>query len=171
MAKKRYKNYQEYLESDEWTNLKEEYKKVFNSCSCNVCGMPDDLHDEVFNYHHFRYPKDWNNDSIDNLLYVCKKCHDWIHDHEAIEHGSNDTNLREYLQLVISLHYIESFSENDFAYELYHLSECFLEFDLIFRNTIPYAILVDGKMIAHRELSQAVYRRQKARLASGGNSE
>jgi len=94
MSRKKFKDYGDYLNSNEWKSIKDDYNKNENSDMCLCCGNEFD-EDFKPNYHHFKYPKDWNDDSWENLIVVCSGCHDLIHVH--IEHNSDDISLRTYL--------------------------------------------------------------------------
>ena len=94
MPNKKFKDYQDYLSSNEWKSVKEDYDKNEQSSVCLCCGAEFD-EDFKPNYHHFKYPKDWNDDSWENLIIVCNSCHGLIH--KYIEHDSDDISLRTYL--------------------------------------------------------------------------
>jgi len=65
-------NYKEYLQSDKWKKLRAEARKKAKK-KCELCGG------EPKNVHHVKYPKCLENDCLDNLLVVCKKCHNKLH--------------------------------------------------------------------------------------------
>lgn len=73
---KQYEDYDDYLKSKEWANIKND----FYDCSdisygvCFLCYNSDNLQ-----LHHWRYPKNWANDSYKNLMEVCDVCHEVIH--------------------------------------------------------------------------------------------
>ncbi len=75
-------DYEEYLKSDQWKKLIEEaYVKAGGSCS--LCwGKPEAVH-------HIKYPKDLKDDDLDNLIAVCKRCHDILHGIPTKEEKSN----------------------------------------------------------------------------------
>jgi len=64
--------YQDYLKSNEWKNLRMQAltKRGF---TCEFCG------EDARIVHHVRYPKDFSDDSLKNLVVVCKRCHDLCH--------------------------------------------------------------------------------------------
>ena len=39
-----------------------------------------DADDEPMVLHHWRYPKDWNDDSHENLILISCRIHQWLHD-------------------------------------------------------------------------------------------
>ena len=100
-ARVQYKDYADYLKSDKWASVKQDYRDHEQTEVCLCCG--DDFKDEglIINYHHFKYPKDWNNDSWENLIVVCEGCHTNIHD--SYDHGSNQSSIRDYMLRMIWL--------------------------------------------------------------------
>jgi hypothetical protein len=76
MARK-FKNYQDYLKSDKWSEVKEDYANINNHKYCALCESDEDLQ-----HHHFNYPKDWNDDSHENIIKICNDCHDLAHESE-----------------------------------------------------------------------------------------
>jgi len=72
-----YENYQDYLKSDKWKNVKKDYdKNVFkrNPKTCACCGWH-----VSGEYHHFKYAKNWNADTWQNIIYLCSHCHKRMH--------------------------------------------------------------------------------------------
>ena len=65
-----YKEYQQYLKSDYWRNIRR--GKIKNR-PCQVCGRYENLH-----LHHLKY-KDLGNENLGRLRIVCKTCHKIIH--------------------------------------------------------------------------------------------
>lgn len=72
--KKKYKDYADYLKSDKWKQVKEDYADNNDHLYCALCGG-----DEKLQHHHFSYPKDWNDDSHLNIIKICGGCHDIAH--------------------------------------------------------------------------------------------
>jgi len=65
-------DYHEYLKSKEWKELRlRAYKRAHHQCE--LCKRP------AAAVHHVKYPKQYPNDSIENLLVVCKRCHNLVH--------------------------------------------------------------------------------------------
>lgn len=65
--------YHEYLKSPEWEELRTA-AYVRAGGKCELCGG------DAAAVHHVRYPKNLKEeDSLDNLVVVCKKCHDRLH--------------------------------------------------------------------------------------------
>jgi hypothetical protein len=95
----KYATYQDYLKSDKWEKVKQEYRgQPLYDESCFLCYAKDHL-----NLHHWRYPKDWNKDSFTNIILVCHACHYSIHNtklsHDS--HHYNDGELYKYLSHLI----------------------------------------------------------------------
>lgn len=68
-------NYKQYLQSDEWKFLRQLVIDKQEG-QCSKCGR------DITEVHHITYPKRWNEDSPDNLIGLCGKCH-------MEEHGIN----------------------------------------------------------------------------------
>jgi 5-methylcytosine-specific restriction endonuclease McrA len=68
MAGLRKLEYQDYMQSLAWTELRE---KALASAGyrCEKCGA------EVREAHHIKYPKDFSMDTVENLQALCKACH------------------------------------------------------------------------------------------------
>jgi hypothetical protein len=64
--------YSEYLKSPSWKKLRKLAYQRSNH-SCDFCG------NEAVAVHHVKYPKKYNEDCLDNLIVVCKKCHELTH--------------------------------------------------------------------------------------------
>ena len=71
--KRRYRSYKSYLRSPQWRSIQKEYHKVHKNKLCVVSGL------KGRDMHHWRYEKDWNDDSYKNLIFVTREVHDWIH--------------------------------------------------------------------------------------------
>ena len=66
------KKYQEYLDSFEWKQLRvKAYERAGHKCE--LC------RNEAGAVHHIKYPKDFSDDELSNLLVVCNVCHDKLH--------------------------------------------------------------------------------------------
>lgn len=64
--------YKDYLQSEKWKELRKKARKRAKG-KCELCGgVP-------FNVHHVTYPKNLERDCLDNLLVICKKCHNKLH--------------------------------------------------------------------------------------------
>lgn len=65
-------DYQDYLNSDEWKELrKQAYRRSKNRCElCN---------NTAHSVHHIKYPKHYSQDKLKNLLVVCDSCHNKLH--------------------------------------------------------------------------------------------
>lgn len=65
-------NYQQYLESDEWVGLRERaYERAGGKCE--LCSQ------DAGAVHHVRYPKDFRQDKLANVIVVCNLCHRKLH--------------------------------------------------------------------------------------------
>ena len=99
-------NYEEYLLSDKWERIKSDFmdNSDYAKDVCFFCMSRDGLQ-----CHHWRYPKDWDNDSYKNLILLCSCCHSTAHkiEHDKMLHNSymfedNSTyNLVRYLSYII----------------------------------------------------------------------
>jgi len=83
--KKQFKDYQDYLASPEWKALKDEFYNKYEGFNnvCQISGRTIDKSNDNGDYmclHHWQYPSDWSNDSIENIILVCNDTHNWIHD-------------------------------------------------------------------------------------------
>jgi len=65
--------YKNYLKSDEWKKLKQEtIDRDGGRCrKCHGCYCQE--------VHHIKYPKDFKDDCLENVISVCSKCHKEIH--------------------------------------------------------------------------------------------
>ena len=68
-------NYNEYISSVSWSNLRKEAleRDGFRCRFCNEGGSEVPL-----DVHHRNYPKYWDEDCLDNLTTLCRNCHDII---------------------------------------------------------------------------------------------
>jgi hypothetical protein len=83
MSKK--EEYKKYIESDVWKKLrKKAYKRAKNKCE--LCGKPAEC------VHHIKYPKNFSEDELDNLLVCCRKCHEKQH---GIKDGGEELLIKE----------------------------------------------------------------------------
>ncbi len=70
---KKWANYEEYLQSAEWKALREEAKERAGRM-CENCGANANLV-----VHHWRYPDLLTHDDLENLVTLCRPCHDDLH--------------------------------------------------------------------------------------------
>lgn len=69
------KKYKEYLNSNEWKQLKErKSKKRQGAKKCIACNSRADL-----NLHHMLYRKNWNDTEPYDTCWLCKRCHGVFH--------------------------------------------------------------------------------------------
>ena len=73
-------DYQNYLNSPGWAALRAAAYRRAGS-RCELCGK------EAEAIHHIKYPKNYSEDTMDNLLAVCKRCHMKLHgiDQESLK--------------------------------------------------------------------------------------
>lgn len=92
-----YSNYQDYLKSDKWEEVRADHLNKTKCQDCSFCLSSEDIQ-----YHHWRYESNWNNDSYKNILPVCGSCHKNIHNHNPEESWNEKDNSLENLKLYIS---------------------------------------------------------------------
>lgn len=73
-------NYQEYLESPEWRTLRRQ-RLVMDNGECVLCGAT------AQEIHHRRYPENYGDETVDDLVSLCHECHSNFH-------GTGCFNLR-----------------------------------------------------------------------------
>jgi hypothetical protein len=85
--KKQFANYQEYLKSDKWAKVKADFYNWYheNICDEKQCEVSMIGDADQYDLHHWQYPKDWNDDSFENLVLVSHKTHEIIHKYHNIE--------------------------------------------------------------------------------------
>ena len=66
------RGYKDYLKSGAWAKLRAKALDRANG-QCEFCG------DVGMAVHHVRYPKAFKDDHVDNLVVVCKDCHELSH--------------------------------------------------------------------------------------------
>ena len=73
--------YQEYLDRTAWKVLRLlVFTRDGNCCQRQLfetfekCGRTDNLHG-----HHIKYPSDWGQDCMDNIVTLCADCHEEVH--------------------------------------------------------------------------------------------
>jgi len=99
--------YAQYLLSNKWQKIKDDFLEFSTTRGGNICFLcysRDNLQ-----LHHWRYPKNWNNDSYKNLIQLCNCCHNTVHsiEHTKMLHNSylfdtnSDEDLVKYLSWVI----------------------------------------------------------------------
>jgi hypothetical protein len=90
------KNYQDYLNSDEWKELRAKaYSRANNRCE--LCA------NDAQAVHHIQYPKDFKDDDTANLLVVCNICHDKLHGKNLDVPAFNEEGLRQRKLLIKAL--------------------------------------------------------------------
>ncbi len=73
---KRRKAYAEYLNSDKWKEKRAERLKI-DGYRCRLCGTGKNLV-----IHHVTYVRFGNEDVIQDLITLCKKCHNRVHQND-----------------------------------------------------------------------------------------
>ena len=74
-------DYDKYIESDEWKETREE-RKFLDGYKCRFCGSAMNLV-----VHHTTY-ENVPNEDMDDLLTLCKTCHNELHKYDRIRKGS-----------------------------------------------------------------------------------
>jgi len=77
--KVKYKDYADYLKSDKWKQVKQDYYKNEQISTCLRCSTDLKQKGVKSHHHHFNYPSDWNDDTWENLIIVCEECHNELH--------------------------------------------------------------------------------------------
>ena len=98
----KYKNYEEYLKSDEW-KAKAEARKQIDNNRCVMCESMGTNFNKL-NCHHISYRNIFHEDIETDLVTVCDSCHKAIHkmmnritNVETNQRGWNDT-LTDYVK-------------------------------------------------------------------------
>ena len=81
----RKEEYYKYLKSDEWKLLRATALDRSDGF-CQFCGQP------ATQVHHVKYPKKYGDENPDNLIPVCKKCHEVSHGIQEKDEMSNLKN-------------------------------------------------------------------------------
>ena len=92
-------NYEDYLLSDKWQEVKQRYKELPNYDEvCFLC-----FNTEHLQHHHWRYERDWNNDRPENLIMLCYECHHQVHQTDLFHNSHNyrPDELHKYLSHLI----------------------------------------------------------------------
>jgi 5-methylcytosine-specific restriction endonuclease McrA len=85
-----YKQYSRYINSAEWKSLRNQVIKR-DKGTCQKCGSKSFL-----TVHHFSYPQNLGNETLDTLITWCEDCHN-IHHGGKSKHRTNDgTSKRRY---------------------------------------------------------------------------
>ena len=80
--RKTWDSYAEYLKSTEWESIRKDVK-LRDRDACRSCRKEEDLQ-----CHHWRYPKNWDDDSSENVVLLCKACHEELHPEKQASNGS-----------------------------------------------------------------------------------
>lgn len=83
-------NYKDYLKTRHWLKLRAEFKQKTKVKRCVMCG-----YDKMLNIHHTTY-ENLGNETIDDLVYLCKYCHYKLHNSV----GTIDTKVLKELRTV-----------------------------------------------------------------------
>ncbi len=108
-----YKDYNEYLESPKWKQVKADFFRNYEGSTeiCQVSGMPRRnpwfKKDQELHLHHWKYPSDLNDDSWTNLILIHHCVHRFLHgkkeftiDYHSEFKGREDINTRtKYVQV------------------------------------------------------------------------
>jgi len=100
----------DYIKSPMWKNLRRSFyrnyigKKMICQVSLSkIIGAPE--------LHHIRYPMEWADDSIDNIIMVSRGSHQWIHDNLLKRDYDTKEQALNHIQF-------EYFKQNDARAEL-----------------------------------------------------
>lgn len=137
--KVKYKDYADYLKSDKWKQVKADYAAMNEHKNCVLCDG-----DKSLQHHHWTYPNDWYNDSFNNLIKVCKKCHDLIHSDDQVQYLS----ILDFMSDMISI-----IRSNE------HENGIVIGQDDVLRPALQVLDVVETKNITNKE-AQSVYRFQ-----------
>ena len=112
----KFKSYQDYLLSDKWQRVKDDFNEYSEHAGdvCFLCYNRGNLQ-----LHHWRYPKDWNNDSYKNVIPLCKQCHETAHsiEHDKLLHNSHIFNYNSEASLIRYLSFmIKATGAMDYAF-------------------------------------------------------
>lgn len=77
--------YSEYLKTKHWNNIKQQMYKKYRYHCC-VCGWSHGIQ-----IHHKTYER-VGNESLDDLIYICKACHKLYHDNPDLFKGKELVN-------------------------------------------------------------------------------
>jgi len=69
----RQKEYQLFLESDWWKMFRVRALSYYAG-HCSKCLSKQQIH-----VHHIRYPYPWTKTTLQDVVLLCYKCHDWVH--------------------------------------------------------------------------------------------
>lgn len=70
--------YRQYLQSTKWKTISAQ-RLAMDGYECVLCGAPAEQ------VHHRRYPREWGEETVVDLISLCRHCH-------AAHHGITDTN-------------------------------------------------------------------------------
>jgi hypothetical protein len=65
-----YESYDNYLKSPRWEYLRQETLER-DGRKCRLCNSS-----EYLNVHHRKYPKNWGEETVDDLTTLCQRCHE-----------------------------------------------------------------------------------------------
>ena len=72
-----YNSYEEYLESDQWEDVKQRFiESELNEHACSICGISEE---KAKLYLHHKTYKRIGCECLEDLMLLCKPCHDKLH--------------------------------------------------------------------------------------------
>jgi uncharacterized protein YlaI len=85
-----FEDYQEYLKSDLWKQIKKKacFKKEF--LNCHIC-----LSEKSINLHHTKYSRNMNKPILSGLIALCTGCHDKVHKYSRLRNVSFKSAYRK----------------------------------------------------------------------------
>ena len=81
--------YRDYLLTDHWRNLSIKVKERDGN-KCKLCNSWDSL-----NAHHRTYKNRWKDNEIEDIITLCKNCHQMIHDNLELNSKHEQTNKHD----------------------------------------------------------------------------
>lgn len=63
----------DYIHTRVWAGVRDK-RLVIDGYKCRSCGTGINL-----SVHHIRYPEVWGEESMDDLITLCDKCHEMVH--------------------------------------------------------------------------------------------
>lgn len=100
--------YQEYLKSEHWNNVKNAMLHLKYVPKCEMCGAAD----EVLDVHHITYEY-LGNENQSDLCVLCHTCHEKVHEEGIRLKVVQDDNRKKYYDDLF--HYLESGLDMDEA--------------------------------------------------------
>jgi hypothetical protein len=163
--RKTWNSYEDYLKSDKWKQVKADfyanYQGPHNRCEITGNSYEPDNDDNptILHLHHFRYPKDWNDDSWENIILISQDLHADIHFNESPlyiepkqEFKNKDYFKVELLELIDQNYNIEI----DLCYDQINELNNKLEKQSIKINQLPNIMEIKAEKQHYKELYKMI---------------